>query len=118
MRVNIYHINESRDKNHKLYSVYQNGEVVDSKTQRIGLRTLELVRQKDKWGESFYHKVNGVDFFAMGADYIPEDNILSRITKDRTHNLLSQCKACNFNTVRVWGGGFYPDDFFFDSCGY
>ncbi|MBO5222917.1 MAG: glycoside hydrolase family 2 protein [Clostridia bacterium] len=96
--------------------VIQNGEVVDSKTQRIGLRTLELVRQKDKWGESFYHKVNGVDFFAMGADYIPEDNILSRITKDRTHNLLSQCKACNFNTVRVWGGGFYPDDFFFDSC--
>ena len=52
----------------------------------------------------------------MGADYIPEDCLLSRITPERTENLLKQCVDCNFNTIRVWGGGFYPHDFFFDIC--
>lgn len=94
----------------------ENGEVVDSKTKKIGLRTMNLIREKDKWGEGFYHEINGVAFFAMGADYIPEDNILSRITKERTYALMQACKDCNFNAIRVWGGGFYPDDFFFDAC--
>ena len=52
----------------------------------------------------------------MGADYVPEDNILSRITRKRTEKLLRACISANFNTIRVWGGGFYPDDFFFDIC--
>jgi len=73
-------------------------------------------RQKDKWGESFAHEVNGVQIFAMGADYIPEDNVLSRVTPQRTRKLLEQCVAANFNAIRVWGGGYYPDDFFFDIC--
>jgi beta-mannosidase len=60
--------------------------------------------------------VNGVEFFAMGADYIPEDNLLSRVTPQRTLDLLEQCVAPNFNTVRVWGGGYYPDDWFYDIC--
>lgn len=92
------------------------GEVMDRQEKRIGLRTLKLIREKDVYGESFCHEVNGVRFFAMGADYIPEDNILSRITKERTAWLLQQCKNCNFNAIRVWGGGYYPDDFFFDLC--
>ena len=52
----------------------------------------------------------------MGADYIPEDNILSRVTRERTAHLLKQCVDSNFNAIRVWGGGYYPDDFFFDIC--
>jgi beta-mannosidase len=52
----------------------------------------------------------------MGADYIPEDNILSRVTEKRTRKLLEQCAAANFNAVRVWGGGHYPSDAFFDIC--
>lgn len=52
----------------------------------------------------------------MGADYIPEDNIFSRITKERTYTLLKRCKDANFNAIRVWGGGYYPDDLFFDIC--
>ena len=84
--------------------------------KRVGLRTLELVREKDAWGESYYHRVNGVPFFAMGADYIPEDAILSRITRERTKRLLSRGRASHFNALRVWGGGFYPNDFFFDLC--
>ena len=94
----------------------ENGSIADSRALRIGLRTLKLIREKDKYGESFCHEVNGVRFFAMGADYIPEDNILSRITEERTRKLLEQCVQCNFNAIRVWGGGFYPHDFFFDLC--
>ncbi len=96
--------------------IIQNGTVADTIEKRIGLRTLELVRERDKWGESFYHRVNGVDFFAMGADYIPEDNVLARITPQRTEKLLRACKNAHFNAIRVWGGGFYPHDFFFDLC--
>jgi len=94
----------------------ENGHIVDEKTLRIGLRELKLIREKDKYGESFCHEINGVRIFAMGADYIPEDSILSRITPQRTRKLLEQCVRCNFNTVRVWGGGFYPHDYFFDIC--
>lgn len=103
-----------------LYSVcvqlVEDGTVVDEKTLRIGLRELKLIREKDKYGESFCHEVNGVRIFAMGADYIPEDNILTRITPERTRKLLEQCIRCNFNAIRIWGGGFYPHDYFFDTC--
>ena len=89
---------------------------LDAKSVRIGLRTLKLIREKDRWGESFLHECNGVRFFAMGADYIPEDNILSRCTAERSRKLLERCVFANFNAIRVWGGGYYPDDHFFDIC--
>ncbi|MCQ2427219.1 MAG: glycoside hydrolase family 2 protein [Clostridia bacterium] len=94
----------------------ENGRVADKQTRRIGLRDMRLIREKDKYGESFCHEVNGVRFFAMGADYIPEDNILSRVTEERTRKLLGQCRDAHFNAIRIWGGGYYPDDFFFDAC--
>ncbi len=89
---------------------------LDSWNKRIGLRTMTVSRNQDEWGESFSHCVNGVDVFAMGADYIPEDNIFPRITEQRTRRLLEDAKAANMNSIRVWGGGYYPDDFFFDIC--
>ncbi len=52
----------------------------------------------------------------MGADYIPEDNILGRVNAKRTRKLLEQCREANFNSIRVWGGGYYPDDYFYDIC--
>jgi len=94
----------------------ENGIVVDCDYKRIGLRELKLIREKDKWGECYCHEVNGIRFFAMGADYIPEDNILSRYSKERTYNLIKHCRDCNFNAIRVWGGGIYPHDYFFDAC--
>lgn len=84
--------------------------------RRIGLRTLTISRAKDEWGEEFCHVVNGVKIFAMGADYIPEDNILSRVTPQRTRRLLEDARLANMNTIRIWGGGYYPDDYFFDIC--
>jgi len=84
--------------------------------KRIGLRTMKLIREKDKYGESFCHEVNGVRFFAMGGDYIPEDNILTRVTPEKTYDLIKKCRDANFNAIRVWGGGVYPRDSFFDAC--
>lgn len=84
--------------------------------RRIGLRTLRVSRQKDQWGEEFAFEVNGVKFFAMGADYIPQDNFPARVTRERTRRLLQDCVDANFNAVRVWGGGYYPEDDFFDIC--
>lgn len=91
-------------------------EELDTWKRRIGLRTMTVSIEKDEYGESFAHKVNGVKVFAMGADYIPEDNILSRVTPKRTYNLLKQCKDAHFNAIRVWGGGNYPYDEFWDAC--
>ncbi len=92
------------------------GNVCDDWIRRIGLRKLEVSTAKDEYGSEFAHVVNNVKFFAMGADYIPEDNILSRTGRERTRNLISQCVAANFNCIRVWGGGLYPSDDFFDAC--
>ena len=106
---------------HPLYRVkaelvYENEDVVDVWDKRIGLRTMEISREKDQYGEEFAHKVNGIKIFAMGADYIPQDNILGRVNKDRTRKLLETCVMSNFNCIRVWGGGYYPEDDFYDIC--
>jgi len=103
-----------------LYTVrvelFKDGRALDVWERRIGLRTLTVAREKDEWGESFCHEVNGVRIFAMGADYIPEDNILPRVTPKRTRELLTKARDAHFNVIRVWGGGHYPADAFFDIC--
>ncbi len=85
-------------------------------TRRIGLRSMTVQRTKDAWGESFAHVINGKPFFAMGADYIPEEHLLGKRSPERTRRLLMDCRLANFNVIRVWGGGFYPDDWFYDLC--
>ncbi|MCC8106153.1 MAG: glycoside hydrolase family 2 protein [Clostridiales bacterium] len=92
------------------------GVVLDTWTRRIGLRTMTMHREKDQWGESFACQVNGVDIFSMGADYIPEDHLLGRVTPQTTRTLLEKCKWANYNAIRVWGGGYYPEDWFYDAC--
>lgn len=99
-----------------LYRVTVRLATGDTRMWRIGLRTMTVSREKDEWGEEFCHVVNGMKVFAMGADYIPEDNIFARVTPERTRRLLEDCKAANFNAIRVWGGGYYPDDAFYDIC--
>jgi len=94
----------------------ENGIVLDVWEKRIGLRSITVNTDKDEWGNCFAHEVNGVKIFAMGADYIPEDNLMGRITKERTRKLLSDAAEANHNCIRVWGGGYYPDDYFFDAC--
>lgn len=92
------------------------GKTLDTAEKRIGLRTLTVSREADEYGEEFCACVNGVKFFSMGADYVPEDSILPHRTPERTRALLRSCKEANFNSVRVWGGGYYPDEWFYDAC--
>ncbi len=94
------------------------GRVIDSKSKRIGLRTLTVSTQKDAdgSGSEFCFVINGVKIFSMGANFIPMDNLLGRITDRRWEEAVLQAIDANFNTLRVWGGGYYPDDIFFDLC--
>ena len=88
----------------------------DKRECRIGLRTLTVSQDADQWGHEFCFVNNGVRVFAMGADYIPEDQILPRCTPERTARLLEDCEKANYNFLRVWGGGIYPDDSFYNWC--
>lgn len=90
--------------------------VLDRWERRIGLRTLELRRQDDEWGESFYFAVNGVPFFTKGANWIPAETFVTRLTDADYARLLDDAVAANMNMVRVWGGGIYEPDVFYDLC--
>lgn len=94
----------------------KDGTELDAWSKRIGLRTITMDRTKDQWGEKFATCVNGVNIFAMGADYIPEDHLLGRVNEETTRTLLEKAIFANFNSIRVWGGGHYPDDWFYDIC--
>lgn len=89
---------------------------LDQKEYTIGLRTIEIKNEPDQWGKSFEFIVNGVPIFAMGANYIPEDSLLARNSKCKTEQLIKDCIAANFNIVRIWGGGHYPEDYFMELC--
>ncbi len=90
--------------------------VLDTWQRRIGLRTMSMHRVKDQYGETFAHEVNGVPFFGVGADYIPMDSLVARVDAEKTRRFVAMAKDANFNVLRVWGGGYYPDDFFYDAC--
>ncbi|MEQ8478337.1 glycoside hydrolase family 2 protein [Fulvivirga sp.] len=88
----------------------------DSKSHKIGLRTIELVRQPDSIGASFYFKVNGHPVFMKGANYIPQDVFLTRAKEPQYKHILSSAKEANMNMIRVWGGGIYENDEFYQLC--
>jgi beta-mannosidase len=89
---------------------------LDHRATRIGLRTLTVVHQKDADGKSFTLEVNGAPVFMKGANWVPADSFLSRVSEERYRWLLSSAAAANMNMVRVWGGGVYEDDRFYALC--
>ena len=91
-------------------------KVLDTKSFKSGIRTFEMVDEPDSIGRAFYFKVNGVPFYAKGANYVPEEMIETWINPDNTLALLRQAKDSHFNMLRVWGGGIYPSDDFFNIC--
>ncbi|MCX7821039.1 MAG: hypothetical protein N2258_05115 [Brevinematales bacterium] len=91
-------------------------KIIDSLKKKVGLRKVELIRQKDKIGESFFFRINEKEIFIKGANYIPEDHILPFTNRQRTRKLLSDCLKANFNTIRIWGGGYYLPDYFYELC--
>jgi len=92
------------------------GSYVDAKSHKIGLRTIELVQDPDSIGTSFYFKVNGYPVFMKGANYIPQDVFLTRAKKENYEHILSSAKEANMNMLRVWGGGIYENDEFYQLC--
>jgi beta-mannosidase len=91
-----------------------NKKIIDEKTKRTGLRTLELRQKPDEFGKSFEFVVNGIPVFGRGANWIPADIFPTRITKEKYKNLLTSLRDANMNMVRVWGGGIYEDDYYYD----
>lgn len=94
----------------------ENDEIIGEITKRIGLRTLRLEREPDQWGESFRFVVNGKAFFAKGANWIPADTFATRLEREDYYNLLEDVIEVNMNMLRVWGGGIYEDDAFYEIC--
>jgi beta-mannosidase len=104
----------------KLYdiniSISDKNRLLDSQTKKIGLRKIELITEQDSVGESFYFKVNDKPIFMKGGNYIPQDNLQTRVTKKHYRNLLNDAVKANMNMIRVWGGGIYEEDIFYDLC--
>ena len=97
-------------------ALYQGNTLRDRRTFQVGLRTLELRRQPDEWGESFAFVVNGVPVFAKGADWIPADSFPTRIGDECLEHLIRSAADAHMNMLRVWGGGFYEEERFYDLC--
>ena len=104
---NLHHFEVKLSKNHKN---------IDAKNIRIGLRTIELVQDKDEKGKSFYFKVNGQPLYIKGTNWIPADSFSPRITKEKYRKLIKDAKDANMNMIRIWGGGIYEDDEFYKAC--
>ncbi len=90
--------------------------LLDIVEQKFGIRTLRVVQEKDQRGTSFYLELNGVPIFAKGANYIPNDNFLSRVTAEKYRHIVKSAANANMNMLRVWGGGIYENDLFYDLC--
>ncbi len=97
-------------------TVSVDGKEVASREEAIGLRSIRVVMEDDKDGKSFYFEVNGKPMFAKGSNYIPGDALLPNMTGERYARLFEDIRAANMNMVRVWGGGIYEDDRFYEEA--
>lgn len=91
-------------------------QVIASEKKRIGLRSIKVVMEDDKDGKSFYFVVNGQPLFAKGSNFIPDDTLLPNVTTERYYQLMKDVKEANHNMIRVWAGGIYEDDRFYDAA--
>ena len=90
--------------------------ILDWRSYQLGLRTIELRQQPDQWGRSFTFVVNGVPIFAKGSNWIPADSFPTRISHAQLEHLLGSAVAANHNMLRIWGGGYYEDEYLYDLC--
>ncbi|MEA3505608.1 MAG: glycoside hydrolase family 2 protein, partial [Bacteroidota bacterium] len=104
----------------KLYNieiqVKSNRDITSCKSRNIGLRTVEVIQKPDSIGKSFYFEVNGEPVFMKGANYIPQDVFLNRVSDNDYEKLIKSAAEADFNMLRVWGGGIYEKDIFYDLC--
>ncbi|HTK80915.1 MAG TPA: glycoside hydrolase family 2 protein [Bacteroidota bacterium] len=98
------------------FTLISGGTEISRRTIQFGIRTVRLVRQKDTEGESFFFNINGVNIYCKGADWIPSDSFLPRIDDSTYETLLRYAKNAHMNMIRVWGGGIYEQDLFYELC--
>lgn len=97
-------------------SLSVDGVEIAKQERNVGLRTVRVVMDDDEHGKSFYFVVNGKPIFAKGANFIPDDALLPNVTPERYKRIFEDVKAANMNMLRVWGGGIYEDDEFYDEA--
>lgn len=98
------------------FELISNKKIIDTKKVKYGVRTIELVTEKDSIGESFYFKVNDVPVYMKGANYIPQNSFQNKVTDGHYEKLLNDVIDANMNMLRVWGGGIYENDIFYELC--
>jgi len=96
--------------------LYQDEHLIDSWSKNIGLRKVELINEKDSIGTSFYFKINNEPIFCKGANWIPQSHFISQVKKSDYLKLLEDAVDANMNMLRVWGGGIYEQDVFYELC--
>lgn len=92
------------------------GKIIDSVNVHFGVRKSELIQEKDSVGETYYFKINDRPIFCKGANLIPMDVFPARVTKEKMESIVQQMVLSNFNIVRIWGGGYYLEDYFYNLC--
>jgi beta-mannosidase len=97
-------------------NVKKGNTVIQSINKKVGIRTIELVTEKDSIGEGFYFELNGKPVYMKGANYIPQNIFLADVLPKERKKLLDDVVAANMNMLRVWGGGVYEEDLFYDLC--
>ena len=115
LSVLLSEVSEASEVNEELTDQKTN-RPADQQTKKIGIRTIKLIREKDQWGESLYFEVNGIPIFAKGANWIPADAFLPRISTAQYRDLLQSAADVHMNMIRVWGGGIYESEDFYDIC--
>lgn len=117
----LWWTHELSDKHEQpLYTVTvrlkSDGRVIDTAEKKIGIRKLELNRERDKYGKNFQFVLNGVPLFIKGANYIPPDSFITRFTSKKAEHLIDAAIFSNMNMLRIWGGGYYESDEFYSLC--
>lgn len=116
---NLWNPNELGEQNMYTFNVkmLDDENIIEEKDIKMGIRTIEMVEEPDSIGTAFYFKVNGTPLYMKGANYIPEDMITSWMSREKTKKLLEQCVGdAHMNMLRIWGGGIYPPDYFYEIC--
>lgn len=104
-------------KHHDFVNVYNSdNQLLNSFEIMYGFRSVELIQEKDRWGESYYFMINGDRIFGKGANYIPASVFLHEITQEKEIALVAEMAKSNFNMIRVWGGGAYASESFLNAC--
>ncbi len=96
--------------------VQHNSIVLDNDIKKIGIRSMKMISEPDEFGRNLYLELNGVRVFSKGANYVPLDNFTPRITKEKYEQTILDAVNANMNMLRVWGGGIYEDDYFYELC--